>query len=154
MTASRGSWLTEATVLFFCWSFLSLLVRIWVKVTRRDKWGLDDSSITGGFVSTISPAMGSGLTVSQAICILHIGFIFWAISDGYGRPLDSPDLKIYLVGKVNYPKPCGQRNCIVTHLCVGSSSRRNSMKGKQDNQNSNELEHEHEQDRLCSAILF
>ena len=100
MTASRGSWLTEATILFFCWSFLSLLVRIWVKITRRDKWGLDDSSITGGFVSTISPAMGTGLTVSQAICVLHIGFIFWAISDGYGRPLDSPELKIHLVGKV------------------------------------------------------
>jgi hypothetical protein len=106
MTASRGSWLTEAAILFFCWSFLSLLVRIWVKITRRDKWGLDDSTITGGFVSTTIPipVMGITLTMAQAICILHIGFIFWAISDGYGRPLDSPELKIHLAGKVELPE--------------------------------------------------
>ena len=105
MAASHGTWLSEATALFFCWALLSLLVRIWVKLTRRDKWGLDDSTIIAGLVSTTTGAMGTVLSCYQVICIFHIGCIFWAINDGYGRPLNSPKLKIDSVGKVNPPEP-------------------------------------------------
>ena len=91
--------------------------------------------------------------MSQAICILHIGFIFWAISDGYGRPLDSPELKIHLVGKVKLLKISNQRNCTMRHLRALLSSTRFSVKGEQENEESNELEreNEYEHERLCSA---
>ena len=91
--------------------------------------------------------------MSQAICILHIGFIFWAISDGYGRPLDSPELKIHLVGKVKLLKIFNQRNCTMRHLRALLSSMRFSVKGEQENEDSNEpeRENEHEHERLCSA---
>jgi hypothetical protein len=48
----RGSWLSTATALFFSWAILSLGLRIWVKLGRKQKWTHSDSALTAGFVST------------------------------------------------------------------------------------------------------
>ncbi|KAJ9607858.1 hypothetical protein H2200_007937 [Cladophialophora chaetospira] len=72
MSENRGSWLSTATGLFFSWATLALGVRLWAKLGRNQSRGFDDSAILAAFV----------------VVILHIAANFWAIHNGYGRPLD------------------------------------------------------------------
>lgn len=60
MSQDRASWLSTATVLFFIWSFLSLCVRVWVKLGRKHKWGVDDSAISAALVCLFRPGHENG----------------------------------------------------------------------------------------------
>lgn len=49
MEEIQGPWLASAMGIFFGWSFLAWLVRVWAKL-RTQAWTLDDYAISGAVV--------------------------------------------------------------------------------------------------------
>lgn len=74
MSTNHGNYLSIATALFFSWSSLSLLVRVWVK-SRKGRWAWEDSIVCAAFFLILG----------------HITTILLAVSDGYGGPLGGLD---------------------------------------------------------------
>lgn len=51
MAEGRGRWLLSGMLIFWSWSCLMMLVRVWAKVNVK-RWGSDDYFVTAAFVST------------------------------------------------------------------------------------------------------
>ncbi|KAK5167439.1 uncharacterized protein LTR77_007138 [Saxophila tyrrhenica] len=78
-TGNTAPTLTTITILLFIWATVSYGVRSWVKLQKRDHWGLDDASITLAVFAMLGQII--------ALC--------YSIHRGYGSPWDamSPDDK-------------------------------------------------------------
>jgi len=51
-TGNTAPALTSITVFFFCWAVLTYALRLWVKLPKRNFWGLDDTLISVALVRT------------------------------------------------------------------------------------------------------
>lgn len=49
MSDDRGSWLACAAFIFFSWSFVGFVIRVWAKYKTKT-WALDDYAFVSAFV--------------------------------------------------------------------------------------------------------
>jgi hypothetical protein len=48
--------LTSITIFFFCWAVFTFGLRLWVKLPKRELWGVDDTVIAFALVRPTSQA--------------------------------------------------------------------------------------------------
>ena len=72
-TGNTAPTLTTVTILLFIWSVVSYGVRLWVKLQKRDHWGVDDAAITLAVVAILGQVIA----------------LFASIHRGYGSPWSS-----------------------------------------------------------------
>ena len=45
-TGNTAPVLTSITIFFFCWAIFTYILRLWVKLPKREFWSLDDTVIS------------------------------------------------------------------------------------------------------------
>ena len=66
--------LTSITVFFFCWAVFTFALRLYVKLPKRDLWGIDDSVIAFALVRFMTTAVGArpdNTTIAGGACESH-----------------------------------------------------------------------------------
>ncbi|KAK3074120.1 hypothetical protein LTR53_003707 [Teratosphaeriaceae sp. CCFEE 6253] len=53
-TGNTAPALTSITVFFFCWALLTYALRLWVKLPKRNFWGIDDTIISAALVAAFA----------------------------------------------------------------------------------------------------
>ncbi|CEJ82678.1 hypothetical protein VHEMI02727 [[Torrubiella] hemipterigena] len=84
MGENRGSWLACAAYIFFSWSLVAFLIRVWAKY-RTKSWALDDYAYLTAFLASL----------------VHVALVAKAINWGYGKALaelqDAPVPQISMI---------------------------------------------------------